>query len=62
MKKIAFALQVFTLTVILPLCVILEMNHKKAVNKQTDTVERFTGNVKAASIAYTHLQAGNIKI
>jgi hypothetical protein len=55
MKKIAFALQVFTLIAILPLCVILEMNHTKSVIKEPDTVKSFTGKVKATPTVYQSL-------
>jgi hypothetical protein len=52
MKKIAFALQVFTLMTILPLCVIVELNHATAAQTQNNVVTKVAENVKAISRVY----------
>jgi hypothetical protein len=52
MKKIAFALQVFTLMAILPLCVMIELNHSTAAAKGKNPVNKVTGAVKITSPVY----------
>ena len=38
MKKIAFALQVFSLMTLLPLCVVMEMNHEREPSSENGTI------------------------
>jgi hypothetical protein len=52
MKKIAFALQVFTLMTILPLCVIIEMNHATVAQTDNNVVTKVTENVKVIPMVY----------
>lgn len=45
MKKIAFALQFFTLMTLLPLCVVIEMNHGTKPPTETTIPMKGNGNV-----------------
>jgi hypothetical protein len=47
MKKMAFALQVFTLMMILPLYVIIEMNHSTVTHSENNTVTKLTRKEKS---------------
>jgi hypothetical protein len=52
MKKIAFALQVFTLMAILPIYVIVEMNHTTVTHTKNNGVTKLTEGVKTIPTAY----------
>ena len=52
MKKIAFALQVFTLMAMLPMCVVVEMNHKAVARTENNGVTKATESVKTIPTFY----------
>lgn len=52
MKKIAFALQVFTLMAILPICVVVEMNHTTVTQTENNGVTKLTEDVKTIPTVY----------
>lgn len=53
MNKIAFAFQVFTLMIALPLYVIIEMNHEIRPSKEVDTVTKLSREGNIISTAST---------
>jgi hypothetical protein len=52
MKKIAFALQVFALITMLPLYVIIELNHSTAAPTKNKIVTEVNGNEKIIPTAF----------
>ena len=59
MKKIAFALQVFTLITMLPLYVIIELNHSTAAPTKNKIVTDVNGNEKIIPTVYHQVQGYN---
>jgi hypothetical protein len=62
MKKIAFALQVFTLILILPLSVFIEMNRTSAVPTENNIVEEVSSNSKITSTNFSPIQKSKLKL
>jgi hypothetical protein len=61
MKKMAFALQVFTLMMILPLYVVIEMNHSTVTPPENNTVTKLTRKEKSVPVVFNQTQAQIIK-
>ena len=59
MKKIAFALQVFALITMLPLYVIIELNHSTAAPTKNKIVTEVNGNEKIIPTVYHQVQGYN---
>jgi hypothetical protein len=62
MKKIAFALQVFALMTILPLCVVIEMNHDTVAPTEDKIVLKDAWKVKMVTKSCEERQEYKIKI
>ena len=62
MKKIAFALQVFTLIMILPLCVFIEMNRTSAIPAEINIVKEAGSNLKITSTDFSAIQKQKMKL
>jgi hypothetical protein len=60
MKKIGFALQVFALITVLPLYVVVEMNHTTLPSAENSTISKNKG--KAKTRANNYLQTGGHSI
>jgi hypothetical protein len=61
MKKIAFGLQVFTLLIVLPLYVFMEMNHAKQQSTENSISNNPTEKVKANVVVIRSTQESKIK-
>ena len=61
MKKMAFALQVFTLMMILPLYVVIEMNHSTVTPPENNTVTKLTRKEKSVPAVFNQTQVHIIK-
>lgn len=62
MKKIVFALQVFSLLIALPLYVVIEMNHATAAPAENSKLTQVIENEQNISVTYFQLQSGKLKI
>lgn len=62
MKKIAFASQVFALTMMLPLCVIIEMNRATVESKEISVVSELSGKVKGGLSVHQYAKGSKTKI
>jgi hypothetical protein len=61
MKKIAFALQVFTLMMLLPVCVVIEMNHEIVAPTEKDIVASAGGNLKMIPVDQPRMESNKMK-
>lgn len=62
MKKIAFALQVFTLITMFPLYVVIEMNHGTVTITENNSLTEGNGNVKIIPTSYHSMHGSKMKV